>query len=78
MHRALPLIRSLVRLLLPVTGNGSAVSCAPAAAGTTGGTVSAAGAFSGLPVPDHTPDRKAYCQHQDRNNHKIDEIACKP
>ena len=54
------------------------VPCAPAAACTAGGAVSAAGAFPGLPVPDHAPDRKAYCQHQDCDNHKINEIGCKP
>ena len=72
------LFRSFMRLLLHTAGNGSAVPCAPAAACTAGGAVSAAGAFPGLPVPDHAPDRKAYCQHQDCDNHKINEIGCKP
>ena len=72
------LFRSFMRLLLHTAGNGSAVPCAPAAACTAGGAVSAAGASSGLPVPDDAPDRKTYCQHQDRDNHKINEIGCKP
>ena len=72
------LFRSFMRLLLHTAGNGSAVPCAPAAACTAGGAVSAAGAFPCLPVADHAPDRKTYCQHQDRDNHKINEIGCKP
>ena len=72
------LFRLFVRFLLYTAGNGSTVPCAPAAACTARGAVSATGAFPGLSVPDHAPDRKAYCQHQDCNNHKINEIGCKP